>query len=111
MVVEIFFMTKSQRMWPDQGSNQRPLWFAVTPDCWVDQLSDLYFMVQCFCHISNAVKLLDYIQLNEIQENIDEITFIFQKVKFLLVKNIKCYFTSEKYQLLDYFRFFLKFPL
>ena len=30
-----------------------------------------------------------YIQINEIQENIDEITCIFQKVLFSLVKNIK----------------------
>ena len=30
-----------------------------------------------------------YIQINEIQKNIDEITCIFQKVIFSLVKNIK----------------------
>ena len=30
-----------------------------------------------------------YIQINEIQKNIDEITYIFQKVIFSLVKNIK----------------------
>ena len=36
------------------------------------------------------------INLYEIQQNIDEITCIFQKVLFSLVKNM-CYFTCEKY--------------
>ena len=51
-----------------------------------------------------------YIQINEtVQENIDELTCIFQKVLF--EKYQKCYFTSEQYQLFDDFRFFHKFPL
>ena len=64
-------------------------------------------------HIYNDILLqsIYYIKINEIQENTEEITCIFQKVLFSLVKNIKCYFTSEKYQLLDDFRFFHKFPL
>ena len=53
-----------------------------------------------------------YIQINEIQENIDEVTCIFSKsVIFTSEKYQKCYFTSERYQLLDEFCFFHKFPL
>ena len=43
-------------------------------------------------HASNiwvGIIFFYYIQINEIQESIDEITCIFQKVFFSLVKNIK----------------------
>ena len=51
-----------------------------------------------------------YVQINEtVQENIDEITCIFPKMLF--EKYQKYYFTSEKYQLFDDFRFYHKFPL
>ena len=68
------------------------------------------------CMISFLFKLrgityFDHKQISEIQGNIDEITCLFLKVLFSLVKNIKCYFTSEKYELLDDFRFFHLFPL
>ena len=56
-------------------------------------------------------------KLMKCRKNIDEITCISLKVLFSLIitrssdKYQKCYFTSEKYQLLDDFRFFYKFLL
>ena len=41
------------------------------------------------CSQEMAILWFYNIQINEIQENIDEITCIFQKVIFSLVKNIK----------------------
>ena len=72
----------------------------------------LYRRINFIYALCTTDKELYYIQINEIQENIDKITCIFQKVLFSLVKNIKSVISLvKKYQLLDDFGFFHKFPL
>ena len=56
-----------------------------------------------YCNEKKEIKLEKqnlqsyYIQINEIQENIDEMICIFQNVLFSQMKKyLKCYFTGEK---------------
>ena len=55
----------------------------------VGQEIELFSLLAVFLCVLSGVLHCYYIQINKIQENIDEITCISQKVLFSLVKNIK----------------------